>query len=894
MVTGMLGCREPATRRARDVGRPTVVVDARPTDLPRIVPDMEGGDPVLRRAGLPVHKVATPPRIDGRLDDPAWRSVKPLTEFHSCASGRPAPVTTEVRLAYDKRYLYFSYRMEEPALDRARATVRRHDGEVWRDDRAETFFWFPGGSGRGYYQLMVNLLNTHEDARDLKAGAWDPSWTSAVQRSRGAWSVEARIAFSELRQPSPEPGTRWRANFGRERYAALDHYSWAKITGSFHQKEAFRSIVFWGDRENTPPGAIKDLTVEPGRFSGEVRLGFAAPGDDGQSGTASSYDVRYSRTPVEGEAGFARATRVEQAPAPAAAGQRERLTVQSLEPGQRLYFALRAVDDSGNVGPVAAASEAVVVPAGGLSPQALSIEPTLVSAGVILAAGRGVDPAATAVRYRRAGQRDWRRGHPLTRVDAGHLATSLFNLAPGVEYELALEQRGRRFVNRFRTRPEPVIPAPLRVVQVRDDAALRRALAAARPGDEVRIHPGTYRGPVRLTRSGSAEHPIVLRGVVAGRDARRPVWQVRGLPVIDGGGRSQSGLLLEGSPGKLIHHVVVDHLQVRNAREVGIHLVWAAWCVVQHCQAYDNGSYTNVHVNKGGPQGGRHLIQYNHIADLKHGPRRYTHEEQRDVTYYGFKQDNYCGPGTIVRGNRIEGHSDGIHPSGDEADAPQVAETLPDVRRRWYNHSTDIHDNVILDHLDDAIEADGVAINMRIFRNRMDRSQNAISVSPSMPGPFFIFGNVAEGFHESCVKLNTGEGRGMIRNIFFYNNTFVHGGRANPDTGGAIMTLWAGTPSRNIVYRNNIFVGKHKLIDFQDLPHRPDMDHDLWFTTQGKGAFGAAGARFRRGGVRWEPHGLFADPRLDRSGRPGAASPARGKGTPVPGLSEGSVDIGAL
>jgi hypothetical protein len=436
-------------------------------------------------------------------------------------------------------------------------------------------------------------------------------------------------------------------------------------------------------------------------------------------------------------------------------------------------------------------------------------------------------------------------------------------------------------------------------VDVRTDRQIRAALARAKPGDEIRVHPGTYRGGLTLRRSGTAEHPIVIRGIVPAREATKPAWEARGLPVIDGRGKTYNGLLLEGTPEKLIRHVVLDHLQVRNAKEVGVHLHRAAWCVVQHCQIYDNGKYVNLHVNKGGAEGGRHLIQFNHIADLKHGRLAITHEEQPGVTYYGFKQDNYVGPGTIFRGNRVEGHSDGICPSGDEDDANKVAETLDDVRARWFNHSMDIYNNLVRDHADDAIESDGVAINQRVFHNRFYRAQNAISISPAMPGPFFFFANLARDFFESSVKLNTRSGRGVIRNAYFYHNVFARGRQlVDGAASGAIMTLWSGTPSKNIVYRNNIFTGTRALFDFQGLPHRPDMDYDLWFTTKGRGPVKAARARFERAGVSWERHGLFADPKLKRSLKPRLNSAVRDRGVVIPGINTRYVgrapDIGAF
>jgi hypothetical protein len=630
-----------------------------------------------------------------------------------------------------------------------------------------------------------------------------------------------------------------------------------------------------------------------------VVLTWAAVGDDGMKGKAASYKLTYSRRPIQTEADFLRATPAEVNVSPGKPGQREQVVVRDLAPGQRLHFAVKAVDDCGNQGPHVSTVTPAVVPAGALSPQELTIEPTLEGAGIVLRVKARTDASSIRADYRRASSGRWIEAHVFSRVDRYHLATSLIGLTAGTEYEVRIRRGGAEVLNRFRTRPLFVLPRPLRVVEVRDNAALRKAVAEARPGDEIRVHPGGYSGGVTIKRSGTERHPIVIRGVVPAAEANKPAHKARGLPVIDGKNRTYNGVLIEGSRGRLVKHVVLDRLRVQNAAHVGVHLVWAAWCVVQRCQLFDNGKLANVHVNKGGPQGGRHLIQLNHIADKVHRGGGYSHREQPGRTYYGFKQDNYAGPGLIVRRNLIEGHSDGIAPGGDESDAAKVAESLPDVGSRWFNHGADISGNNIRDHADDAIELDGVAVNMRVLRNRMTRCQNVISISPALPGPFFIVRNRAYDFNESAVKLNTGSGRGIIRNAFFYHNTFVHGGRTiNTATNGAIMTIWRGTPSKNLSFKNNIFTGERELIAFQGLAHRPAMDHDLWYSSKGRGTFNRARSTFQRGGLRWEDHGVFADPRLGADQVPRRDSPVRDRAVVIPGINLGyagkAPDIGAV
>jgi hypothetical protein len=82
-----------------------------------------------------------------------------------------------------------------------------------------------------------------------------------------------------------------------------------------------------------------------------VSLTWTAPGDDGNTGTASSYEIRYSPNPVRSDTSswWASATSVGALPAPRRAGTRESFVVVGLAPATTYYFALRTSDEVPNV-----------------------------------------------------------------------------------------------------------------------------------------------------------------------------------------------------------------------------------------------------------------------------------------------------------------------------------------------------------------------------------------------------------------------------------------------------------------------------------------------------------------------------------------------------------------
>lgn len=98
--------------------------------------------------------------------------------------------------------------------------------------------------------------------------------------------------------------------------------------------------------DNTAPGAITNLAIG-NRAWDSVTLSWTAPGDDGSTGTAQVYDIRYSTSPIT-SANWASATQVSNEPSPRPAGSSESFTVTGLIPSTSYYFAVKAADEVGN------------------------------------------------------------------------------------------------------------------------------------------------------------------------------------------------------------------------------------------------------------------------------------------------------------------------------------------------------------------------------------------------------------------------------------------------------------------------------------------------------------------------------------------------------------------
>jgi hypothetical protein len=97
--------------------------------------------------------------------------------------------------------------------------------------------------------------------------------------------------------------------------------------------------------DNTRPAAVANLAATVlGETS--VRLNWTATGDDSLTGTATSYDVRYSTSPIT-SANWNAATQATGEPTPTAPGTDQNFTVGGLTRQTTYYFAMKVLDDGG-------------------------------------------------------------------------------------------------------------------------------------------------------------------------------------------------------------------------------------------------------------------------------------------------------------------------------------------------------------------------------------------------------------------------------------------------------------------------------------------------------------------------------------------------------------------
>jgi hypothetical protein len=158
--------------------------------------------------------------IDGALDEAAWSSAPPISNFLQTLplEGEPVSERTEVRLAYDDAAIYIGAILDDrsPVTTRlARRDASLDDSDLlvvlldsYHDHETAYRFWTNPSGVKGDEILTANNLGRGDSS-------WDPVWEVATEVTDAGWVVEMRIPFSQLRF-SPSDVQVWGVQFERD------------------------------------------------------------------------------------------------------------------------------------------------------------------------------------------------------------------------------------------------------------------------------------------------------------------------------------------------------------------------------------------------------------------------------------------------------------------------------------------------------------------------------------------------------------------------------------------------------------------------------------------------------------------------------------------------------
>ena len=236
--------------------------------------------------------------IDGELNEPAWQTAQPATDFvqRAPAEGQPASHPSVVRVLYDKEYLYIGAYLYDSRPDLIVVNDITRDSRPALQDAfgvvLDTF-----RDRRNGYNLSVSPLGAKRDTQFFNEGwdanrNWDAVWHIETRIQEDGWTAEYAIPFKSLRFTHDDIQV-WGVQFFRAIRRLNESNSWMPIPSRFRNYS--QRISYGGDLhglQGVQPG--KDLKVKP-----YVRGGgnhFASRGQGTKADLDGGADVKYGLT----------------------------------------------------------------------------------------------------------------------------------------------------------------------------------------------------------------------------------------------------------------------------------------------------------------------------------------------------------------------------------------------------------------------------------------------------------------------------------------------------------------------------------------------------------------------------------------------------------------------
>lgn len=173
---------------------------------------------------LNIRKIHATIKVDGKLDEPVWKEVEPITKFVQTTPDEGAPVSqrTEAYIFYDDDNIYLGFKFwDNPKTIQHRMAA--HDTptgsdsadfliDTFRDRR--TGYWFSISAGGVQFDGTVNDLNGNGGFESIDF-SWDGIWQAKSSIEDWGWSAEVVIPFKSIRM-SKATTQEWGINICRE------------------------------------------------------------------------------------------------------------------------------------------------------------------------------------------------------------------------------------------------------------------------------------------------------------------------------------------------------------------------------------------------------------------------------------------------------------------------------------------------------------------------------------------------------------------------------------------------------------------------------------------------------------------------------------------------------
>lgn len=199
------------------------------------------------RKKIKATRVTKAPKIDGILEDDAWKNAELMTDFVVLRPDNGKLVSAEyqtvVKVIYDDDAIYISGQMNDPDPAGIPKEFAVRDNFSIADFLLVTIN--PNDDGQNPFEFLVQATGNQGDAKVSNGNEdfnWSAVWESAVSTDDKGWNVEMKIPYGALRFAN-RPIQSWGFNFHRRLEKLNEQHTWTHIDNSVGRWTQYDGLI---------------------------------------------------------------------------------------------------------------------------------------------------------------------------------------------------------------------------------------------------------------------------------------------------------------------------------------------------------------------------------------------------------------------------------------------------------------------------------------------------------------------------------------------------------------------------------------------------------------------------------------------------------------------------
>ena len=213
---------------------------------------------------LHIHKTSSPVKVDGIMDDAAWKDAETTSSFFMVLpmDTSLARVHTEVKMCFDDNNIYLVAVCHKSAPGPYFVESLRRDFAFGKNDNF-LLFMDPFNDLTNGFSFGANAAGAQWDGTMYEGSKvdlnWDNKWVSKVKNYTDKWVFEMALPFSSIRYKKGI--TKWGINFSRNDLRTSEKSSWAPVPRQFPTAAlAYTGNIIW---DEPPPEAGANVSIIP-------------------------------------------------------------------------------------------------------------------------------------------------------------------------------------------------------------------------------------------------------------------------------------------------------------------------------------------------------------------------------------------------------------------------------------------------------------------------------------------------------------------------------------------------------------------------------------------------------------------------------------------------------